>query len=234
MVKNKTKQIPVIPASAFTFLKSLKKNNNRNWFNSHKDQFLEEQLHIEIFADALLAALNLHDMIETPSGKKSLQRIYRDTRFSNNKIPYKTNWSGSFKRATKLRRGGYYFHIEPGNSFMAGGFWAPGAPDLKRIRDDIAFDAAPLRKIIKSKSFVSTFETLKGAQLKTTPKGFNADSEAIDLLRYKQFLLTKKFTDAEVLSDTFLAAAGQAFINLRPFFDYMSAVLTTDINGIEI
>ena len=234
MAKNNTKQTAVVPSSAFTFLKSLKKHNNRNWFNSHKDQFLEEQQYIEIFADALLATLNLSDMIETPSGKKSLHRIYRDTRFSNNKTPYKTNWSGSFKRATKLRRGGYYFHIEPGNSFIAGGFRAPSPPDIKRIRDDIAFDAVPLRKIIKSKSFVSTFETLKGEQLKTTPKGFNADSEAIDLLRYKQFLLVKKFTDREVLSETFLAAAGQVFKNMRPFFDYMSTVLTTDINGIEI
>ena len=100
--------------SALAFLKSLKANNNREWFNNHKEKFLEEQQLVEVFADGLLAVLNTHDIIETPSGKKSLYRIYRDTRFSNNKTPYKTNWSGYFKRATKLRRGGYYFHIQPG------------------------------------------------------------------------------------------------------------------------
>ena len=216
------------------FLKSLKLNNNRDWFNLNKDKFLEEQQKIEAFADALLVTLHSHDMIETASGKKSLHRIYRDTRFSNNKTPYKINWSGSFKRATRLRRGGYYYHIEPGNSFIAGGFWSPSPPDLKRIRDDIAFDAAPLRKIIKSKLFVAGFGTLQGEQLKTTPKGFDPANEAIDLLRYKQFLLIRRFTDKEVLDKTFLPAAGQAFKNMRPFFDYMSEVLTTDINGITV
>jgi uncharacterized protein (TIGR02453 family) len=181
-----------------------------------------------------LRQLNLHDLIETPSGKKSLHRIYRDTRFSNNKTPYKLNWSGSFRRATKLRRGGYYFHIEPGNSFIAGGFWSPSTPDLKRIRDEIAFDASPLRKILKSRSFISTFEELKGEQLKTTPKGFDAGNNAIDLLRFKQFLLIRKFTDKEVLSEQFLNEANKTFKNMRPFFDYMSEILSTDSNGIII
>jgi len=207
MAKHNIKNRVIIPASSLTFLKSLKKNNNRDWFNSNKDRFLEEQHAVEIFADALLAMLNTHDMIETPSGKKSLYRIYRDTRFSNNKTPYKINWSGSFTRATKLRRGSYYFHIQPGNSFIAGGFWGPVPQDLKRIRDDIAFDDAPLRKIIKSKLFVSHFGALLGEQLKTTPKGFDVDDKAIDLLRYKQFLVKRNFTDKEVLSDSFLKEA---------------------------
>ncbi|MEO7765812.1 MAG: DUF2461 domain-containing protein [Ferruginibacter sp.] len=224
----------MIPASVMDFLKSLKNHNNRDWFTVQKDKFLKEQNTLEIFADILLMQLNTHDLIETPSGKKSLHRIYRDTRFSNDKTPYKTYWSGSFKRATKFRRGGYYFHIEPGNSFIAGGFWSPNSVDLKRIRDDIAFDAASLRKILKSKSFVSTFGTLQGEQLKTTPKGFDADNEAIDLLRYKQFLVIRTFTDMEVLSESYWKEASQTFKNMRPFFDYMSDVLSTDVNGIII
>jgi uncharacterized protein (TIGR02453 family) len=223
-----------IPASALDFLKAIKKNNNRDWFNERKELYLKELQHIEVFADALLAELNKEDMIETMSGKKSLHRIYRDTRFSKEKTPYKTNWSGSFKRATKLRRGGYYFHIEPGNSFIAGGFWSPNPEDLKRVRDEMAFDAAPLRKILKSKAFVNTFGTLKGEQIKTTPKGFDADNEAIDLLRYKQFLLIRPFTDKEVLDPSFLKEAYTTFRNMRPFFDYMSEALTTDINGISV
>ena len=221
-----------ISSSGLDFLRKLKKHNSRDWFNIHKDEFLKEQQLIEAFADALLMELNVHDSIETASGKKSLHRIYRDTRFSNDKTPYKTNWSGSFRRATKFRRGGYYFHIEPGNSFIAGGFWAPDAPDLKRIREELAYDASSLRKILKSRSFISSFGQLHGEQLKTTPKGFDAGNDAIDLLRFKQFLLIRKFTDEEVLSDFFLKEAVKTFKNLRPFFDYMSGVLVTDSNGI--
>lgn len=225
---------PQIPGSGFNFLKKLKKNNNREWFNAHKADYQKEHGQIEIFADALLQQLNKHDVIETPSGKKSVHRIYRDIRFSADKTPYKTNFSGNFRRATKYRRGGYYFHLEPGNSIIAGGFWGPNTHDLKRIRDEIAFDAAPLRKILKSRTFVTTFETLKGEQLKSAPRGFDAGHEALDLLRYKQFLLIRRFSDEEVLSPDFLHAASQTFKNMRPFFDYMSEVLTTDVNGIEI
>ncbi|MNL21361.1 hypothetical protein D3C87_1426480 [compost metagenome] len=221
-----------IHQSTFSFLNALKENNNRDWFNAHKADFLREQALIEGFAEALLEKLAAHDVIETPSGKKSLYRIYRDTRFSNDKTPYKTHWSGSFKRATKYRRGGYYFQIEPGNSFIAGGFWGPVPADLKLIRDDIAFDAEPLRKIIISPSFVANFETLRGEQLKTSPKGFDHDHEAVDLLRYKQFLLRRKFTDKEVLSDHFLTEASLSFQAMRPFFDYMTEVLTSDSNGL--
>lgn len=228
------KKKPLVYKSAFGFLNALKKNNNREWFNAHKGTYEQELGLLESFAAALLHELNRHDVIETPSGKKSLYRIYRDTRFSTDKTPYKTYWSGNFTRATRYRRGGYYYHIEPGNSFIAGGFWGPNAQDLKLIRDDIAFDAGPLRKIIASPSFIATFGALKGEQLKAAPRGFDAGHEAIDLLRYKQFLLIRKFTDAQVISDDFFKEANQAFKNMRPFFDYMSEVLTTDVNGMMI
>lgn len=220
-----------ISRSAFDFLNTLKKNNNRDWFNEHKDIYLRETEKIEAFADALLQLLSRHDEIETLSGKKALHRIYRDTRFSKDKTPYKTNWSGNFTRATKYRRGGYYFHIEPGNSIIAGGFWAPNNDDLKRVREDIAFDPAPLQKILKSKSFISTFGELKGEQLKTAPKGFDKQHEAVNLLRFKQYLLIRPFSDKEVLSTDFLEQANQTYKNMRPFFDYMSEALTTDGNG---
>jgi len=224
----------LIPVSAFGFLKQLKKNNNREWFHAHKDEYDIQFVFIEAFADGLLGELNIHDSIETPSGKKSLQRIYRDTRFSKEKIPYKNHWSGGFKRATKQRRGGYYFHLEPGNTFIGGGFQAPNPQDLKRIREDISADARPLREILASKPFEETFGTLKGEQVKTTPKGFDASDDAIDLLRYKQFLLIKRFTDDEVLSPLFLCKVNEVYRNMRPFFDYMSEVLTSDINGLEL
>lgn len=225
---------PRIPASSLDFLKLLKNNNNREWFNARKNEFLKEQAYIETFAGLLLDELSKHDLIETASGKKSLHRIYRDTRFSKEKIPYKINWSGSYTRATKQLRGGYYFHLEPGNSFLAGGFQAPNADDLKRIRDEISFDSTPLKKILNSKSIIETFGGLRGEQLKTTPKGYDANNEAINLLRYKQFILIKNFTDGEVLSPTFIFHANQTFRNMRPFFDYMSEVLTSDKDGLAM
>lgn len=220
--------------SSFDFLKQLKKNNNRDWFTVNKDKYIAELAHIEVFADALLAEMNKHDVLETPTGKKSLFRIYRDTRFAKDKTPYKTHWAGHLTRATKKRRGGYYFHIEPGNSFVAGGFWAPEPHDLKRIRDEIAYDAGPLRKLLKSKSFVDTFGALQGEQLKTCPKGYENNHPDIDLIKYKQFIVSRKFTDKEVLGNDFLKQVNDTFKKMRPFLDYMSEVLTTDSNGISI
>lgn len=227
-------EIKQIPPSSFEFLRLLKNNNERDWFNDHKTAYLKEHAYIESFAQDLLDLMNTHDVIETPSGKKSLYRIYRDTRFSNDKTPYKTHWSGSFKRAGKQRRGGYYFHIEPGDSFVAGGFFGPSPQDLKLIRENVSFDAEPLRAILSDKTFIASFETLKGERLKTAPKGFDGDHPDIDLLRYKQFLLVHRFTDQEVLSKEYLEYCNQEFKNMRPFFDYMSEILTTDANGMDL
>ncbi|MGN6394793.1 MAG: DUF2461 domain-containing protein [Mucilaginibacter sp.] len=227
-----SKQHPAqITPSSFYFLETLKKNNNREWFAKNKELFLKEQAVIEEFAEALLRELNRHDVIETASGKKSLYRVYRDIRFSADKTPYKTHWSGSFRRATKFRRGGYYFHIEPGNNFIGGGFWNPNPADLKLIRDDIAFDSRPLRAILSDSNFISSFQTLQGEKIKTAPKGFPADHEAIELLRHKQFLLIRRFTDDEVLGPDLVQKASDGFKHMRPFFDYMSEVLSTDVNG---
>ncbi|MWB93668.1 TIGR02453 family protein [Flavobacterium sp. GA093] len=224
----------LIPESSLDFLIQLKENNNKQWFEAHKPEYLNELKHIEAFADALLEELAKTDVLETPSGKKSVYRIYRDIRFSKDKTPFKTFWGGSFTRATKARRGGYYFHLEQGNSFLAGGFWGPNAADLKRIRSEFAHDAEPMRKILNSKTFISTFGTLQGEQLKTAPKGYDVHHEAIDLLRYKQFLVIKRFEDNEVLNPDFLEQATETLKNMRPFFDYMSEVLTTDINGASV
>ncbi|WP_143305683.1 DUF2461 domain-containing protein [Chitinophaga vietnamensis] len=234
MAKRQT-ETPQLQASNLKFLEQLSEHNNREWFNEHKDRYLLELEQMETFAEGLLSMLSAHDVIETPSGKQSLQRIYRDTRFSKDKTPYKTHWSGGFRRATKFRRGGYYFQIQPGNkTFVGGGFWNPNAEDIKRIREDIAFDPAPLRKILNSASFRKTFGVLQGEQLKTAPKGFDAGHEAIDLLRYKQFLLIRTFTDKEVLDAGFMKEMNRTFEAMRPFLDYMSDVLSTDENGLSI
>jgi uncharacterized protein (TIGR02453 family) len=216
---------PVIQASSFEFLKKLRKNNNRDWFNANKDTYLRELAGIESFTDSLLTRMKKHDRIDTPSGKKALMRIYRDIRFSTDKTPYKTNFSGSFHREGKLLRGGYYFQIEPGNSFIAGGFWGPSSSDLKLIRDEFVFDDKPMRKVLASPKVASVFPGLTGETLVRVPRGYDADSPAADLLKFKQFLLVRHFTDAEVMKPDFSGTAENTMKALRPFFDYMSEVL---------
>ncbi|MFT5777348.1 MAG: hypothetical protein ACI837_000280 [Crocinitomicaceae bacterium] len=221
-----------IPNDSINFLKKLAANNNRDWFAENKAEYIEQHEHMISFADSMLAKMNEHDTIETVSGKKSLYRIYRDVRFSKDKSPYKSNWSGGFMRATKARRGSYYFHIQPGNkSFAGGGFWGPNKEDLQRVREDIATDATELRSILTSPELIETFGGIAGDQLKTSPKGFDKEHPDVDLLRFKQFILTKSFTDKEVLSPDFAEKLNATFKKMRPFFDYMSDVLTTDTNG---
>lgn len=223
-----------IKKESLDFLKLLSKNNNRDWFNNHKETYTKSQENIINFADALLVEMNKHDAIETVSGKKSLYRIYRDVRFSKDKTPYSNYWGGGFKRATKQLRGGYYFHLEAGNSFLAGGFWGPNTDDLQRIREDMALNYADWKKLLANKKLANTFGEMLGSQLATAPRGYEKDHPAIKLLRYKQFIFKHKFTDKEVLSADFVQKANDTFKNLRPFFNYMSEVLTTDANGESI
>ncbi len=220
--------------STFDFLNALTKNNNRDWFQKNKDQYLVAHQHMIAFTDALLSRMRKHDNIENLSGKDSLFRIYRDTRFSKDKTPYKIYWAGSFKRATKKLRGGYYFQIQPGASFVAGGFFSPEPMDLLRIRKDIDLNFSDWRKLLSNNKITNTFGKLKGEKIATAPKGFSKDNPAIELLKHKQFYFERIFSNKEVLAPGFHKELSQTFKNLRPYFDYMSEVLTTDLNGVSI
>lgn len=224
----------IIEKETLDFLNTLSKNNNRDWFNKHKGHYLEAHNNLIIFADALLIEMNKHDKIETPSGKKSLFRIYKDVRFSKDKTPYNTHWSGSFKRASKKLRGGYYFHIQSGNSFLAGGFWGPESNDMKRIRQDIELNYKAWKNLLSDKALIRTFGKLIGDKVSSAPRGYNKDHPAIDLLRHKQFLLKHEFTDKEVLSSGFVNKVSETFKKMRPFLNFMSEVLTTDANGLSL
>ncbi len=220
-----------IKKDTIDFLKDLGKNNNRDWFSAHKDRYLEAHGNVVDFADALITEMNKHDQIETQSGKKSMYRIYKDVRFAKEKSPYNQHWSGSLKRATKKLRGGYYFRIESGNSGIAGGFWGPDADDMKRIREDIAANYSDWQTLINEPVLIETFGQLEGEKVFSAPRGYAKDHPAIDLLRHKQFIWRRRFTDQEVLSSDFMYLVNDSFRKMRPFFDYMSVVLTTDANG---
>jgi uncharacterized protein (TIGR02453 family) len=216
-----------ISKTTLKFLKTLKQNNNREWFEQHKPEFKVEQALCKNFFGQVLLKLKSHDDIID----LKVFRIYRDVRFSHDKTPYKTHIACSFKRAKPNLRGGYYLHIEPGNSFLACGFWAPEKKDINRVRKEFEVDAFELREIIDASDFKLHFGQLKGDELKTAPRGFDKTHRNIDLIRKKQWIVTKEFTDSQVLAESFLTEIDGAFQSIRPFFDYMSEVLTTDLNG---
>lgn len=214
--------------STFKFLKTLAKNNNRDWFNAHKPQFKSIEAEVKSFYNELGELLNSHDNID----RVKVFRIYRDVRFSKNKLPYKTHFGGSFHRTKPQLRGGYYLHIQPNNeSFIATGFWEPHKDDLFRIRKEFEMDDSEIRAILNEPDFNKIWGGFVGDSLKTAPKGFDKTHPAIDLIRRKQYIFTKSYTDEEVLDKNFMMEVDLAFKAVRPFFDLMSDILTTDLNG---
>ena len=213
------------------FLKDLKKNNHRDWFATHKNSYNLAHENAKELWNTIKSNLEKHDQIE----KLKMFRIYRDVRFSKDKTPYKPHFAGSFSRLGKHLRGGYYLRIRPGESFLAGGFWEPNKEDLYRIRKELEMDANELREIVAHPNFVKYFNgVLEGEELKTAPKGFDKLHPNIDLIRKKGFIAVRKFTDKQVLSPNFLEEVDASFQALRPYFDYMSYVLTTNLNGESI
>lgn len=212
---------------AFEYLKHLKENNNREWFAQHKleyDAIIKEN---KVFFTQIYNELQEYDKLKGIH----IFRIYRDVRFSKDKTPYKTDFGVGYSRSKPMLRGGYYIQLEPGNSFVGGGFWGPDAKDLLRIRKEFEISTKEIEKITSEKTFVKYFGELKGDSVKTAPRGFDKTHPAIDLIRKKQFLVLRSFTDKEVLSDNFQKEVVKTLLAMRPFFDYMSEVLTTDLNG---
>ncbi|MEZ4945468.1 MAG: DUF2461 domain-containing protein [Cyclobacteriaceae bacterium] len=220
-----------IDKSTFDFLKQLARNNNREWFNAHKDKYLAAKENIEVFVEGLMAKMSAHDHIETRTGKRSIYRIYNDVRFSNDKTPYNPRFAGYIRRVKPMNRGGYYFWIKPGGSRLACGYGHPNAEDLLRLRQDIDYNHEDWKKIINAKGIKNTFGAMRGEQVKTAPRGFPKDHDAIELLRYKQYWFECDFTDKEVMAPDFANKMNKTYKAIRPFFDYTSMVLTTDLNG---
>jgi len=210
------------------FLKKIKNNNNREWFLKNKSEYDTIIRDNKEKFTAIYDKLKQSDSIE----KMHVFRIYRDVRFSKDKTPYKTNFGVAFERSKPLFRGHYYIHIQPNNSFVGGGFWDPTPEELFRIRKEFEFDTTEINKIVSEKTFVKYFEKLEGENgVKTAPKGFDKNHSAIDLIRKKQYVVMRKFSDDEIFSANFQKEVMATFLALRPFFDYMSEVLTTDLNG---
>lgn len=220
----------MVSKNVLDFLKKLEKNNNREWFAENKKEYDKALAEVKTMFNNVYKEMQTHDMFD----KMKIFRIYRDVRFSKNKLPYKNNFGGGFHRAKPQLRGGCYLQIQPGNNIMAAGFWSPEKEDLLRIRKEFELDDTEIRNILNNKKFKSVWGNLEGEELKTAPKGFDKEHPAIDLLRKKQYIFSHKFTDKEVQSTNFAKAVSDNFKLMRPYFDYMSDVLTTDVNGVSL
>ena len=220
----------MIKSEVLKFLNDLNSNNNRDWFNTNKKRYEDSLEQIKSFTTELVELMNSHDKIEN----YRIFRMYRDIRFSKNKTPYKNNFGISLVREKPWLRGGYYLHIKPSDSFSAVGFWQPDKNDLFRIRKEIEIDGKEFNDMISSKLIIKNWGNLVGDSLKTNPRGFSKDHEYISILRKKSFLFKKSYSNKEVISKDFLSRLNEDFLDLRSFLDYMSNILTTDLNGISI
>ena len=216
-----------LSSDIFSFFKKLEKNNNREWFEQHKPEFKALETTVKQFGKALKDQLNQHDSID----RFKLFRVYRDVRFSKDKTPYKIHFGLTWHRTKPEYRGGYYLHLKPNDIFLACGFWDPNPADLKRIRQEIDMDADEYRDIINEPNFKRIWGELQGDSVKTAPKGYAKDHPNIDLLRHKQHIFMVRYTEEDVAAADFLDRLDTALQAVRPFVDYMSAVLTTNADG---
>ena len=218
----------MISKQTFDFLTELKKHNNKEWFERNKGEFREVYAHFSEFINELAKEVAKFDSRVKKSliDKRTVKvfRIYRDARFSNNKQPYKLNFGGTIApHGMENGNAGYYVHVEPGNSFLAGGIHMPDPKVLAKVRSAIAKDHKILRRILGTASFRKTFGRLDPyAMVKTRPKGFAKDHPAIDLLRYKSFIALKKISDKEVTSKNFQREAVKTLQILKPLNDYLA------------
>lgn len=213
----------------FQFLLDLKQNNSRDWFEENKATYEKAKEEAATIFDAIYNELIKMDEF----GKFRMYRIYRDVRFSKDKTPYKNHFSAIYMRNQPHNRGSFYVHLEPGNSFVGGGFFSPEKEDLLRIRQAIELED-DLEQILKDKQLKKELSGLIGEAVKTAPKGFDKEHPRIELLRHKQFILRKPFNDDEVFSEDFTQKVCKAYKVMQPFFFYMTDVLTTNANGESI
>lgn len=212
----------------FEFLRKLSENNNREWFAENKTEYDKLNEENKRFFQRIYDKLSEKDNLT----QFKVYRIYRDVRFKQDKTPYKQNFGAYFGRAKPYLRGGYGIHLEPNNSWIGGGFWNPNAEDLLRIRREFEMDTSHIKKVEQEEKFKEYFGVLEGKEgVKTAPKGFDKNHPAIDLIKKKQFMAIRNFTDEEVFSPNFEEECVQTLLTLRPFFDYMTDILSTDLNG---
>jgi len=217
------------PKEGLEFLKKLKKNNNRPWFQARKDQY--EEL-VRFPMQCLIAGL-AHRMADVAPEfefhpRKSIFRIYRDTRFSKNKTPYKTNIAASFElrgRKSPTETPGLYLGIEPGEIYIGGGLYMPTGPQLKVIRNAIATAPDEFLAVVKNARFRREFGGIDGEKLLKAPLGYPRDHPMIEHLKQKQFYAGKVFADTACLKPAFLDVVSATLADILPLVRWLAATL---------
>ena len=209
------------------FLSHLKQHNNKAWFDENRTAYDIARARFESFVDQLISKYGGIDDLGGITAKDCVMRIYRDTRFSKDKSPYKTNMSATIapggKKSSSL---GYHLHIQPQDeTLIAGGLYMPTPEQLARFRMAIDQDAAPFKAIIKDKEFQKYFGMLEGEKVKTVPQGYTRDHPEIELLRFKQVVVVHKLSDEMVLSPKLSTHVIKTFTAMKPFLDYLNAML---------
>lgn len=208
----------------FKFLKELKINNNREWFNENKERYLEAKRTIDLFVSRLIPAIaSVEPEVAHLTPADCTYRIYRDTRFSSDKTPYKTHF-GIFiaPGGKKSIKAGHYIHIEPGNCFYGGGCWCPPAPLLKAIRQDIYDNIDEYLEITDNPGFKKLFPTVGSDLLKTAPKGFPKDWEYIDLLKPRDYTVIAPLPDSLFTNRNAIERLEKYARTLQPLNDFLN------------
>lgn len=218
--------MPQINKQTLAFLSDLRLNNDRDWFSANRKRYDEARMNFEIFVQAVIDEIVIFDpILKGLEAKSCIFRINRDTRFTYDKSVYKTNFGAFMVRGGKKngdRFPGYYFHVEPGESFVAGGAYIPPAPWLNAIRRKIDENGDELVKILKHSDFISFFEVLEGEKVKTTPKGYSKDHPHIELLKHKSFLAEMAIPDRVLISEKCFDLVVSAFRAMKPLNDFLT------------
>ncbi|ASW74428.1 hypothetical protein IQ37_05025 [Chryseobacterium piperi] len=213
-----------ISTKTFDFLKKLSKNNNRDWFNENKNLYTESQENvIEFLEDLIEEMADFDNDIAKIDAKKALFRIYRDTRFSKDKIPYKTNFGASLGIGKGSQKGGYYLHMEPGKSFLAGGIYMPESSTLKEVRKEISLYGDEFIKILNNKEFKKHFpELVQNDKLKKIPQGFEKEDPMGEYLKLKSFIVMYQMKDEAVLDKNAIKEFTKIFKLMKPLNDFLN------------
>lgn len=219
---------PGFPPETIRFLRALKRNNRREWFQPRKDQY-DAQVRAPMIAVIERLAVDFRsfapELVASP--KVSLYRLYRDTRFSENKTPYKTHIAAIFpwRGLDKHEGAGVYFHVSPDDVWIGGGMYAPQTPQLQAVREHIAANARRLRRIVEAPAFRRRVGALEGERLQRVPRGFAKDHEAADLLKYRQFLAGRELPAAFASSPTFYRELIAVFRQVVPLARFLNEPL---------
>ncbi|HRI19843.1 MAG TPA: DUF2461 domain-containing protein [Panacibacter sp.] len=220
----------MLQPATIKFLKELKKNNHREWFEANRKQYEFAKDDFAVLVQNVIDIFSKKDTgIASLKAKDCVFRINRDVRFSKDKSPYKTNMGASFsKGGKKSPLAGYYFHCEPGNSFVGGGLWMPEPDMLAKLRQEIDYNFDEFKKITGNKKFVSIYKSLdksKENSLVRPPKGYEADNRAIEYIKLKSFIAMTPITDAELINKNLIIKLTEAMETLQPVISFINRSL---------